>query len=201
MQALAEQFLTEEEYWALEEISPIKHEYFDGRLYAMAGGSRQHALLAANTIIALGNQLRGKPCRAVGSDQRVKIEESGLNTYPDVVVYCADARFDPRHRDTLLDAVVILEVLSPSTENYDRTDKFDHYKRIGALRDYLLIEPRRLRVEHFHRAQNGDWIVRIADSMESALALDSIGGVLALRDVYDGVEFDTLPLRPPTPEE
>lgn len=201
MRALAEEFVTEQEYWAQEESSPIKHEYFNGRLYAMAGASRKHALLAANALASLVVQLRGKPCRAVGSDQRVRIEESGLNTYPDIVAYCAESRFEPRNRDTLLNATLIIEVLSPSTANYGRTDKFDHYKRIATLCDYLLVSQDRVRIEHFHRGENGDWILRVADSLETALEFSSINCALALRDVYDDVDFEALPLRPPTPEE
>ncbi|MDQ3814367.1 MAG: Uma2 family endonuclease [Armatimonadota bacterium] len=155
MQALAEHYITEDEYWALEAGSDIKHEYFDGCIFSRPGGSPEHNRLAANAVISLGSQLRGTPCRAVGSDQRVKVEATGLNTYSDVVVYCRPWRFDPREKNTLLNPVVLIEVLSDSTADYDRTIKFDHYKQIESLRDYILIAQDRVRVEHFHRTATG----------------------------------------------
>ena len=128
-QALAKQeYITEAEYWAQEVDSPVKHEYYDGCIYAMAGGSYEHALLAANALLALGTRLRGKRCRVIGSDLHVKVEAIGLQTYPDVTVFCAPARFDPNHKDTLLNPTVLIEVLSPSTRNYDKGEKFDNYR-------------------------------------------------------------------------
>jgi Uma2 family endonuclease len=189
MQALAERIITEEEYWALEADSATKHEYFDGCIFAMAGAGPEHNALAANAITSLTNQLRGTLCRAVGSDQRVKVGITGLNTYPDVVVYCRPWRFDPREKNTLLNPVVLIEVLSDSTAEYDRTIKFDHYKQIESLRDYILIAPDRVRVEHFHCTTSGDWLHRAATSREASLALDSIHCALSLSELYENIEL------------
>jgi len=142
MQAQLPHYITPAEYLAGEETSSIKHEYYDGQIYAMAGGTNAHAILCSNTLIALGAQLLGKSCRAVSSEQRVKIEATGLHVYPDTSVYCQDARFDGAGDTNLLDPTVIVEVLSRSTSAYDRGDKFDHYKRIETLRDYILSNKR-----------------------------------------------------------
>ena len=190
-----QQYITEEEYWALEVDSPVKHEYYNGDIYAMAGGSHEHALIAANAILALGSRLRGKRCRAVSSDQHVKIEATGLNTYPDVTVFCQPARFDPNHQDTLLNPTVLIEVLSPSTRNYDKGDKFDHYKQITSLRDYLLISTDKMQVQHYHRLENGDWLLHTADNGEATIALESIDADLPLNELYETVTFPDEPRR------
>jgi Uma2 family endonuclease len=197
MQEFAPQPISENEYWRLEEESSVKHEYFRGFLYAMAGASRSHNVLAMNAAGSLHGQLRGKPCRAVGSDQRVKIEATGLQTYPDVVVYCQDARFDPRQKDTLLEPTVLIEVLSPGTAEYDRTDKFDHFKQIPTLRDYILVAQDRIRIDHFHRDAQNHWQLVTAHEPEETISLVSIDCALAVADVYDGVEIPprVLPLR------
>ena len=134
-QALAIHFTSEEEYWALEDDSKTRHEWFDGEIFAMAGGTPEHAAVASNVHIAIGSQLRGTACRIVGSDQQVRVEATGLITYPDLVVYCQPYRFEPRHPNTLLNPTVIIEVLSPSTAIYDRTAKLDNFKQIASVQD------------------------------------------------------------------
>lgn len=193
MQAIAERYITEEEYWALEQDSLIKHEYFDGCIYAMSGASPRHNIVAANSLGSLVAQLRGKPCRAVGSDQRVKVEATGLSTYPDIVVYCQPARFEPRRPDTLLNPKLIIEVLSPSTAAYDKGVKFDHYKQLESLSDYLLIAQDRVQIDHYHRLENGDWLLHTAPDLSESIELESIGCALLLTDVYDGVELLSTP--------
>jgi Uma2 family endonuclease len=201
MQALAERYITEEEYWTLEEQSEVKHEYFNGEIFAMAGGTPEHAALAMNAGISLGSQLRGKPCRVAGSDQRVKVEATGLITYPDAVVYCQPYQFDPLNKNTLLNPVVLIEVLSDSTENYDRTIKFDHYKQIESLHDYILIEQDQVRVEHFRRTESGEWLHRAETTLGASITLNSIGCTVSLAELYENIELPaTVPLREPTPE-
>lgn len=199
MQAQLPHYITPEEYLAGEEISEIKHEYYDGQVYAMAGGTNAHAVICTNASGLLFSQLRGKPCRVVGSEQRVKVEASGLHVYPDASVYCAGARFDGAGDTNLLDPTVIIEVLSRSTSAYDRGDKFDHYKRIETLRDYVLVEQTRVHVEHFHRLESGDWLLRSFDWLDDILALDSIECRVELRELYDGVDVPEGAL--PLPEE
>src|SRR5687768_13215855 len=169
MRVLAPEFITEEEYWQLEEQSETKYEYFNGEIFAMSGGSPEHAVLSVNASTALNNQLRGKPCRVGSSDQRVKVEATGLSTYPDVVVYCRPWRFDPRNADTLLTPTLIVEVLSPSTLNYDKGTKFDNYKQIESLRDYLLISQDKVQVEHYRRLDNGDWLLHTAIGLDASI--------------------------------
>ena len=203
MQAQLTHYITPEEYLEGEEISVVKHEYYDGQVYAMAGGTNAHAILCSNALAALINQLLGKPCRAVSSEQRVKVEATGLHVYPDTSIYCQDARFDGTGDTNLLDPTVIVEVLSRSTSAYDRGDKFDHYKRIEILQDYILIEQTRVHVEHFHRLGNGDWLMRSFDNLSDTLALLSVDCNVTLSQIYEGVNVPEgfLPLREVAPDE
>ncbi len=203
MQNPIDPYITPEEYLADEENSPIKHEYYDGQIYAMAGGTNAHAILCSNVSAALVVQLLGKPCRAVSSEQRVKVEATGLHVYPDTTVYCENARFDGTGGTNLLDPTIIIEVLSRSTSAYDRGDKFDHYKRIESLQDYVLIEQTRVHVEHFHRLENGDWLLRSFDDLNDTLALPSVDCRVTLSQIYEGVNVSQgfLPLREVAPDE
>ena len=201
MQALAYHYISEEEYLELEEESLEKHEYFDGEIFAMAGGTAEHNVLGANVIVSLGSQLRGKPCRVATSDQRVKVSAEGLYTYPDAVVYCPPFQFDSIKKTTLLNPVVIIEVLSASTADYDKGKKFDSYKKIESLRDYVLISQDEMRVEHFHRNERDEWIHDAQSTASSAITLASIDCVLPLADVYDGIEVPTNSLRAPFSDE
>lgn len=194
--ALAKHFFHEEEYWALEDAAETKHEWFDGEIFAMPRVSPEHCVVAANAGANLGSQLRGTTCRIVGSDQQVRVEATGLITYPDLVVYCEPYRFEPRHPNTLLNPLVIIEVLSPSTANYDRTAKLDNYRQIASLQDVLLIEPERVRVEWFHRLPNDQWLHHVETTLENAITLHSINCTLALNEIYQTIELpDETPLR------
>jgi Uma2 family endonuclease len=181
--------LTPEEYLAFERAAEYKHEYVGGRVYAMTGASRAHNLIAHNTGRELGNQLRGRPCETYPSDMRVKVSETGLYTYPDIVVACGQPAFEDTHVDTLLNPTVIVEVLSPSTEAYDRGDKFAHYRRLASLRDYMLIAQDRVLVEHYAR-QDAQWVLTEFAGLDDAMPLASIGCVLRLRDIYERVMPD-----------
>src|SRR5438067_352701 len=128
-----------EEYLELEETADYKSEYFDGEVFAMAGGTPEHNLIAANLIGELRNQLEETPCRVYPSDQRVKIPDTGLYTYPDVTVVCADPQFEEPDRRAMLNPTLIVEVLSETTEAYDRGDKFAHYRRLSSLREYVMV--------------------------------------------------------------
>ena len=203
MQAPLPHYITPAEYLESEEKSPVKHEYFDGQICVRTSGTNAHAILCTNTLAALGAQLRGKSCRAVSSEQRVKIEATGLHVYPDASVYCENARFEGAGGLNLLDPTVIIEVLSRSTSAYDRGDKFDHYKRIETLQDYVLIEQTRVHVEHFHRLENDDWLMRSFDNLSDTLALPSVDCNVTLSQIYDGVNVPQgfLPLREVAPDE
>ena len=188
MEALAPAYLSEEEFWALEERSETKHEYFDGEIFAMASGTNKHAVLCANAICCLGIQLRGRECCALGGNQLVKIEATGLQTYADVLVCCQPMRFQGPGNNALLTPIVLIEVLSDSTSAYDRGGKFVHYQQIESLRDYIVAEQDQVYVQHFHRVKNNGWLMRTFSLLDDELTLESINCTLPLREWYDGVE-------------
>ena len=189
MTALAQPaWITVAEYVAFEDASPIKHEYYNGEVFAMAGGSPAHADIIFNVSVAIGSLLRGKPCRGSSSDQRVKVESSGLFTYPDVLVKCPPERYAPEDPHSLLNPTVIFEVLSPSTATYDRTTKFDHYQTIPELREYVLVSQDRVRVEHFARMESGAWTLIVLLQREDVLHLSSLEVALPVGEFYEGLD-------------
>ncbi len=184
------EWVSPQEYLELDARADEKSEYFDGEVFAMAGGTLEHNLIVGNLIRELGNQLEERPCRVYPSDQRVKIPSTGLYTYPDVTVVCGDPHADPEDRRTLLNPVVIIEVLSETTEAYDRGDKFAHYQTLESLREYVLVASDRARIERFVRQEEGsDWVYGECGDADGVLALASIGCVLSLPRVYSKVEF------------
>lgn len=181
---------TAAEYLALERQAAYKSEYVNGHILAMSGASRRHNLIAANISRELSSQLRGRPCESYISDMRVRVSETGLYTYPDVVAVCGDIRFADEQTDTLLNPTVIVEVLSASTEAYDRGDKFAHYRRLASLHDYVLVSQDAVRVEHYVR-QGEKWLLSEASRLTDVVSLASIQCRLVLEDIYDKVRFDT----------
>jgi len=173
-----------DEYLALEGASNVKHEFWDGQIYGMAGGTPEHAALAAAVTGLLFAQIRAGQCRAHNSDLRVRVLDTGLATYPDVTVVCGPSERDPSDKNSVTNPSLIVEVLGPSTEEYDRGDKFEHYKRIPALREYVLVSQRERRIEVWSRASNDAWTQVVAQS-GGRLALESIGAELAVDDVYE----------------
>lgn len=187
----AHALFTEEEYWYSEEGSLVRHEYFQGEVLALPGNSPQHNDVVGNTSSALLSQLRGKPCRARAIDQRIKVEATTLQTYPDVVVVCPPFRFDPDNQITLLDATVIVEVLSDSTRRYDQNEKFENYKQLPSLRHYLLVETDRVSVEHCFLDRNSDWQTQTFTALDDVITLDAIVCTLSLSAVYQEIEFSS----------
>lgn len=181
--------LTPQEYLAIERRAPTKSEYYRGEMFAMSGASRQHVRVTGNTFALIWNQLRDRRCEVFNSDMRVKVSFSGLYTYPDASVACGQAEFDDGNFDTLLNPLVIVEVLSPSTEDYDRGKKFELYRQLPSLREYLIVAQDRVFVEHHVRQDDDSW--RLTDHSDPAqtLQLSSINCRLPLADVYDKVEF------------
>jgi len=179
---------TPEQYLALERKATSRSEYVNGQIFAMSGASRAHNLIAGNVYREISSQLKGRPCEAYVSDMRVKVSSTGLSTYPDVVAVCGEIRFDDEQKDTLLNPTALVEVLSASTEAYDRGEKFVHYRRLESLREYVLIAQDKVRVEHFVR-QGDQWVLTEASNLDDTVQLSSIGCLIALRDVYDKVEF------------
>ena len=187
MSTASEPYVTPEQYLALERRAETKSEYVNGRVYALAGASRAHILITGNVARSLGNQLRGRPCETYVSDMRVKVSPTGLYTYPDVVALCEPPQLEDAYVDTLLNPAVIVEVLSESTERYDRGEKFAHYRRLPSLREYVLVAKDRARVEHYAR-QGEQWVLTELADLDASCALPTIGCALALRDVYERVD-------------
>jgi Uma2 family endonuclease len=179
---------TWQDYLRIEETSDVKHEFFDGQIYAMAGGTIEHSALAVALTAALDRQLRGGPCRVFNSDLRVRVEASGLATYPDVSIVCGEPRLDPDgKRTTLLNPTVLVEVLSDATEEYDRTTKFAHYRSIPTLREYVIVSQRERLVEVFVRPDgDGEWARKQARIGER-LQLSSVKAILDVDELYAGV--------------
>ena len=184
-----ESLVSLQEYLAAEEKSIVRHEYWAGRVYAMAGGTRQHSQIAFNFSGSLYMHLRGKRCRGADSNQRVRIEATDVQRYPDVSVVCPPERYSEVDQNALLNPALIVEVLSPSTERYDRNEKFEHYGLIPDLRDYVLVSQERIFVEHFQRADDGAWILRRYNRREDVLRLENIEIEVPLAEIYDGMEL------------
>ncbi|MCI0746765.1 MAG: Uma2 family endonuclease [Verrucomicrobia subdivision 3 bacterium] len=191
-----ERGLTEAEYLTLERAAPFKSEFFGGEMFAMAGGTVMHSLIAANSIAQLQLNLRGRPCKAFTSDLRIKVESTGLFTYPDVSVVCGPFQVVPGTDDTIVNPTLLIEVLSDSTEAYDRGEKFRHYTQIPTLREYLLVSQRMPRVEQFVRGGNDEWTLRAAEGLNATIALPSLEITLDLKEIFAGVEFTSAPIRP-----
>ena len=194
--------LTPQEYLAIERQAETKSEYFNGQMFplhgmgkphdvfAMVGASRKHNLIAANIIVALGQQLRDKPCELYPSDMRVRVPATNLYTYPDVVVACGEPKFEDDYFDTLLNPTLIVEVLSPSTASYDRIKKFGYYRTIESLSEYLLIAQDEYKVEQYIKQPDGRWLLSDIRSLEGTIELPSIQCILSLADVYARVELN-----------
>lgn len=174
---------TPAEYLAWERLQLEKHEFHGGEVFAMAGASFEHNQIVANTVGELRAGLRQRPCRVCASDLRVKVPATGLYTYPDASVVCGRPELEDEQLDTLLNPVVLVEVLSSSTEDYDRGTKFTNYRTIPSLRDYVLISTDKVLVEHYTRREDSSWILREIKAGER-FKLESVGCELAVDELY-----------------
>lgn len=190
--AVKEVLMSEAEYLAFEEKSKIRHEFMDGEIFAMAGATRRHNLATANISRVLGNALEKTDCEVYASDFRVKIRD-GHNVYPDVAVACGTIETEGNDT-TLLNPVVIFEVLSKSTEKRDRGDKAEDYFRLPALQDYVLVSQYRVRVEHFSRQQNNDWTFKFYENLTDTIELKSINCQISLELIYLKLKLSPLKL-------
>jgi Uma2 family endonuclease len=174
-----------DDYLVLEDVAAVRHEFLDGQVWAMAGGSPDHAAVCANVCALLSNALRGQPCRVYSSDLRVRVQATGLGTYPDVTVICGKLETDPEDRKghTVINPRLIVEVLSPSTADYDRDEKLSHYQKIPTLQEVVLVAHDRQEVEVVRREANGSWSRHLARDTESA-HLTSVGCELPTKEVY-----------------
>ena len=189
MSTLPKTYLTPEQYLEIERKAEFKSEYYQGEMFAMSGARFAHIQIVANAMRELGLQLLDRPCQPLSSDMRVCVAPVGLYTYPDVVVVCGELKFLDGTFDTLLNPTVIIEVLSESTEAYDRGRKFEHYRPLESLAEYLLVSSERVSVERYTRQPDGSWNYIAKASLEDSLDLQSVGCHLALADLYEKVEF------------
>ena len=172
-----------EDYLAVERASTIRHEYLDGEIYAMAGGTPEHAALSMAVGTALSNSLRGGPCRVFSSDLGVRVRATGLATYPDATVVCGSVERDPESRFAVTNPSVLVEVTSEATEDYDRGEKLEHYQQIPALRACVFVSHREARIDVIYRMDNGNWGRAVAGAGESA-ELPGIGCSLEVDAIY-----------------
>ena len=191
MSSLSPSFVSEREYLDLERKSELRSEYIAGRIYVMSGASERHNLIAGNLHALIWNQIRGRDCRAYMADMRVKVAPTGMYTYPDVIALCGERRFEDGHVDTLLNPAVIVEVLSESTEAYDRGEKFAHYRRLDSLREYVLVAQDKIRVEHYQR-EGENWILSEISGPGGTLHLSTIDCHVGIGEVYENVELEPL---------
>lgn len=185
----AKTYITPEEYLALERRSEHRSEYYGGEIFAMTGASRKHNLIVVNIGSELRNRLKGRACETYTSDMRVHVPATGLYTYPDVVVVCGEPQLEDENLDTLLNPVLIVEVLSKSTARYDRADKFTDYRSIPSFKEYMLVAQDEYRVEHYARQSDSRWLLTEYRSLEDAVLLVSLDCSLPLKEIYDRVSL------------
>jgi Uma2 family endonuclease len=178
-----------EEYLGLEEVSESRHEWINGRMVAMSGNSFPHVRIVKNLMLELNGRLRGKPCEVLCNELRVKVDLTNDYFYPDLVGVCGTPAFDGPNRTTLLNPNLLIEVLSPSTEAYDRGQKFLHYQQIPTLREYALVSQNEARVELFARGEDSAWTYKMVAGPEARVSFASIDCNVALADIYRDVAF------------
>ena len=192
--------MTPAEYLEIERKAEFKSEFYRGEMYAMSGATRWHVIISGNVLVTLHTQLRKRPCTVYSNDLRVLTRsDDGLYTYPDVVGLCGEPQFLDGQLDTLLNPEIIIEVLSPSTEGYDRGFKFQQYQSIPTLREYLLVAQDRCRMEQYVKQASSQWLYTETSDMNATLRLESIGCELPLAEVYLKVEFPPAPPIKPAP--
>jgi Uma2 family endonuclease len=186
----AERLVTLSEYLAAEELATERSEYYNGRVYAMAGGSPEHARISGNAHIRFGVSLGGSTCDVFGSDLRISVEETGLHTYPDLSIVCGEVAISPSDPHAITNPNVIVEVLSASMAAYDRGAKFLNYRRIPSLKEYVLIEQDRPCVEVYTRQEGDAWLLRTVEGLEGSVRLDSLNIDLPMADIYRKVVYN-----------
>ena len=189
MEKPAKKYYTPQEYLDMETVAEAKSEYLKGEIFAFAGASINHDRIAGNLYIHLNLALKGKKCEAFSSDLRVWIESQQLFTYPDVSVICGQPELYENRDDTITNPLLIVEVLSESTRNYDRGQKFELYRTISSLREYVLVDQYRYHIEHFSKNSAGKWERSEYDHVDAVLSIPRIDFSISLQDIYDKAEF------------
>ncbi|WP_159468132.1 Uma2 family endonuclease [Dyadobacter sp. 3J3] len=189
MTAQPQKYYSEAEYLDIERGADYKSEYYKGEIFAMAGAGHNHNRIVENLSIEIGGFFKGKSCRTFSSDQRIHIPETGLYTYPDLLIVCEKNQYLDDKKDTILNPTVIIEVLSESTEAYDRGQKFHFYRSITSLREYVLINSRSLAAEVFRKNEEGLWVLASeAYQLSDQLELASVNLTIAMEDIYAQTE-------------
>jgi Uma2 family endonuclease len=182
---------TEAEYLEYENQSLEKHEFFQGEIFAMAGGSNRHGIIFSHLFGELAMRLKGKPCRPYGSDMRIHIPENSLYTYPDIFIRCGDIPHSSKDKNSFINPEVIIEILSPSTRSYDRGDKFKLYRDIPSLKEYILVDSDAIGVEVFRLDQPNYWHFTELKNLTDSLEVKHVQVSLPLTDIYEGIKtFD-----------
>lgn len=184
----AVQFIQPEEYLAMEREATDRHEYYKGEVFLMSGASFKHNVIEDNIRVLIGSHLKGKNCRSFGSNLRVHIPSNTLYTYPDVLIVCDEPKFADDVFDTLLNPSVLIEILSPSTANYDRGTKWDLYREIESLKEYILLDSTAVHLVHYTKNSDGTWTLSELKSKEQSFTMPTIGLQLSMADVYEGVQ-------------
>jgi len=176
--------LTIEEYLSLEREATVKHEYYRGEVFAMSGASPRYNIIFSNLFVGLGIQLKGKKCRPYGSDMRVHIPENTLFTYPDISIFCGELKTFNHEDDSVIGPTVLVEILSPSTKNYDRGEKFKLYRDIPSLREYVLIDTESIGIEVFRLNDSHHWELEEYKTLEETLTIRCVDVSVSLLDIY-----------------
>ncbi len=190
MTAVLQTKLTAREYLAIESRAEFKSEFFNGEMFAMAGATPRHVHICDNLRGELFGRLKGGPCRAISSDQRVLVSRTGLYTYPNLLIMCGSPQFDSEDGNTMVNPSAIVEVLSPSTEKYDRGAKFRNYQQIPSLNEYILVAQDEAVIERFVRLSDGSWGLVTFEGLEATLVFTTVPVQIPLADIYAGISFD-----------
>jgi Uma2 family endonuclease len=194
MSAHAQPRLSEEQYLEIERKAEFRHQFFDGIMYAMSGGSPSHAFIISTLNAAFRNALKQRPCQVASSDLRVRVTEGGLYTSPDIVVICGDLKFADDQKDTVTNPTLLIEVLSPSTEAYDRGVKFEQYRKIESLREYAVVSQSLPHIELFRRRSENEWLLTEFNNLDQTCRFDSVDCTIPLAEIYDKIKFEETPL-------
>ena len=190
MPALKKAYLSEYEYLQIERDSEHKSEYYQGEMFAMSGASLAHNEISSNINFALRKRFGNKPCRVFTSEMRVTVQENGLYTYPDLVIVCEKPELEDEHFDTLINPFLIIEILSPSTEAYDRGKKFEMYQKMESLQHYLLVAQDRPSVMHHSRQKENDWLLHTVLNLEDSIEIKDLEIEVKLTEIYERVVFE-----------
>jgi len=190
MSTVPKPYLTPKQYLAQERQADFKSQYFQGEIFAMAGASRQHNLIVGNLVGEIRNALKDRTCEVYPSDMRVKVSPTGLYTYPDATIVCGEVELEDDHGDTLINPTVLLEVLSDSTESYDRGSKFRQYRQLDSLKEYVMIAQDRVSVECYVRQDDDQWLLRETRLIEQTVRFDSIDVTVPVAEIYRNIQWE-----------